>query len=171
MAFFLLLLELSGLSWNMTYTAQEWHCEEGQITLVMHDQLIPIELFDIALSEEGKVQACAILNEAKTVTFEIDDHVAQDNPLPVWLFSDGQLVQRLLIEQGAAEITIRNPDFTYASQLEAAQSKPVRAQPTSSGIREYSRRRGQLGLAFLCFSISGVLILKVMLRVSARRRA
>lgn len=154
----------------MTYTVQEWHCEDGQITLVMNDQLIPVELFDIALSEAGKVQACAIMNEAKTVTFEIDDHVAQDNPLPVWLFADGQLVQRLLIEQGGAEITIRNPDFTYASQLEAAQSQPVRAQPSSSGIREYSRRRGQLGLAFLCFTISGVLILKVMLRVSARRQ-
>lgn len=171
MAFFLLLLELSGLSWNMTYTVQEWHCEDGQITLVMHDQLIPIELFDIALSDAGKVQACAIMDEAQSVTFEIDDHVAQENPLPVWLFADGQLVQRLLIEQGGAEITIRNPDFTYASQLEAAQSKPVTVQPASSGIREYSRRRGQLGLAFLCFSISGILILMVMLRINTRRRA
>ena len=49
MAFFLLLIQLTGLSWNLTYTAEEWNCDQGQITVVLHEQSLPVSLFDVCL--------------------------------------------------------------------------------------------------------------------------
>lgn len=169
LTFFLLLIQLAGLSWNLTYTAEEWNCDQGQITVVLHEQSLPVTLFDIELTETGKTRACEILNQAASVTFEIDDHVAQTTPLPVWLFADGELVQRLLVEEGAASVSISNPDYTYAAQLKAASSKPVIARSAVSSVVEYNRRRGEVGLAFLCFATSGFLIVW-MLSASRRRR-
>ena len=71
------------------------------------------------------------MSQAETLTLEIDDHVAQTSPLPVWLFADGELVQRLLIEEGLASVSISNPEYTYAAQLQAAQSQPVIAHGLS----------------------------------------
>ena len=51
MAFFLLLIQLAGLSWNLTYTAEEWNCDQGQITVVLHEQSLPISLFDVELTD------------------------------------------------------------------------------------------------------------------------
>ncbi len=169
LAFFLLLLQLTGLSWNLTYTAEEWNCEQGQISVVLHEQSLPITLFNIELTDEGKQRACEIVNQAETITFEIDGHVAQTSPLPVWLFADGELVQRLLVEEGAATVAVANPQYTYAAQLQAAQSQPVTARASVSSVTEYSRRRGEVGLAALCFATSGFL-LAWMVSASAFRR-
>lgn len=152
LTFFLLLIQLAGLSWNLTYTAEEWNCDQGQITVVLHEQSLPVTLFDIELTETGKTRACEILNQAASVTFEIDDHVAQTTPLPVWLFADGELVQRLLVEEGAASVSISNPDYTYAAQLKAASSKPVHCPQCSQfgcGVQPPAGR-GRAGLFVLC---------------------
>lgn len=79
---------------------------------------------------------------------EIDDHVAQTSPLPVWLFADGELVQRLLIEEGLASVSISNPEYTYAAQLQAAQSQPVicpRLCQFSHGVQPPAGRGGTGG--------------------------
>ena len=73
---------------------------------------------------------------------------AQTSPLPVWLFADGELVQRLLIEEGLASVSISNPEYTYAAQLQAAQSQPVIARGSVSSVTEYSRRRGEVCLLY-----------------------
>ena len=170
MAFFLLLIQLAGLSWNLTYTAEEWNCDQGQITVVLHEQSLTISLFDVELTDAGKTRACEIVSQAETLTLEIDDHVAQTSPLPVWLFADGELVQRLLIEEGLASVSISNPEYTYAAQLQAAQSQPVIAHGSVNSVTEYSRRRGEVGLAVLCFMTSGFLVLWILGVRHARRR-
>ena len=166
MAFFLLLIQLTGLSWNLTYTAEEWNCDQGQITVVLHEQSLPVSLFDVELTDAGKIRACEIVSQAETLTLEIDDHVAQTTPLPVWLFADGELVQRLLIEEGLASVSISNPEYTYAAQLQ-----PVIARGSVSSVTEYSRRRGEVGLAILCFMTSGFLVLWILASCHTRRRS
>lgn len=163
MAFFLLWLQLTGLAWNTRIPADQVHCEAGQISLVVEEQILPVQLFNVTLSEEGQQRACAMVNQAEQVSFEIDDHVEQLYPLPVWLFCDGQLLQRVLVEEGVAQVNIRNPEYAYQAQLEAALSQPVSAASSDSSLTWYSRRRGQLWLAFLSFTIAGLLLIKVML--------
>ena len=139
--------------------------------VVLHEQSLPVSLFDVELTDAGKTRACEIVSQAETLTFEIDDHVAQTSPLPVWLFADGELVQRLLIEEGLASVSISNPEYTYAAQLQAAQSQPVIARGSVSSVTEYSRRRGEVGLAILCFMTSGFLVLWILASCHARRRS
>ena len=86
---------------------------------MVEEQILPVQLFNVTLSEEGQQRACAMVNQAEQVSFEIDDHVEQLYPLPVWLFCDGQLLQRVLVEEGVAQVNIRNPEYAYQAQLEA----------------------------------------------------
>ena len=79
-------------------------------------------------------------------------------------------MQRLLIEEGLASVSISNPEYTYAAQLQAAQSQPVIANGSVNSVTEYSRRRGEVGLAVLCFMTSGFLVLWILGVRHARRR-
>ena len=85
-----------------------------------------------------------MVNQAEQVSFEIDDHVEQLYPLPVWLFCDGQLLQRVLVEEGVAQVNIRNPEYAYQAQLEAALNQPVSAASSDSSLTWYviSRHAG-----------------------------
>ena len=40
MAFFLLWLQLTGLAWNTRIPADQVHCEAGQISLVVEEQIL-----------------------------------------------------------------------------------------------------------------------------------
>ena len=62
-----------------------------------------------------------------------------------------------------AQVNIRNPEYTYQAQLEAALNQPVSAASSDSSLTWYSRRRGQLWLAFLSFTTAGLLLIQVML--------
>lgn len=48
----------------------------------------------------GWQDACAILAEADEVSFEVDPLVSLEEPLPVYLFADGELVQERLLQEG-----------------------------------------------------------------------
>lgn len=169
MTIFMLWMGLTTLSFNMTYTAEEVNCDQGQITVVLHEQSFPVSLFNVQVNEQGKQKACELINQAQVVTFEIDDHVDILQPTPVWLFCDGILLQKTLIEQDGAVISINNPDYTYHDQLQKANQKSVFSNTASGVIRQYQRRRGEVWIGTLSFLIAGLILLQLTL-YSRRKR-
>ena len=102
------------------YPAEVKGCDAQGITLSAEGELFHAELFNVTYAEEdGWQDACAILAEADEVSFEVDPLVSLEEPLPVYLFADGELVQERLLQEGKAVLSIRNPNYRYEQQLEA----------------------------------------------------
>ncbi len=104
------------------YPAEVKGCDAQGITLSAEGELFHAELFNVTYAEEdGWQDACAILAEADEVSFEVDPLVSLEEPLPVYLFADGEMVQERLLQEGKAVLSIRNPNYRYEEQLEAAE--------------------------------------------------
>ena len=104
------------------YPAEVKGCDAQGITLSAEGELFHAELFNVTYAEEdGWQDACTILAEADEVSFEVDPLVSLEEPLPVYLFADGEMVQERLLQEGKAVLSIRNPKYRYEQQLEAAE--------------------------------------------------
>ena len=104
------------------YPAEVKGCDAQGITLSAEGELFHAELFNVTYAEEdGWQDACTILAEADEVSFEVDPLVSLEEPLPVYLFADGEMVQERLLQEGKAVLSIRNPNYRYEQQLEAAE--------------------------------------------------
>ena len=98
------------------YPAEVKGCDAQGITLSAEGELFHAELFNVTYAEEdGWQDACAILAEADEVSFEVDPLVSLEEPLPVYLFADGQMVQERLLQEGKAVLSIRNPNYAMKS--------------------------------------------------------
>lgn len=116
------------------YEAEVKGCDASGITLSSQGTTFQSELFNVSYVEEEDWQkTCDLLQDAKTVTFEVDDAVKIQEPLPVYLYADGKMVQVSLLEQGKAYIEIQNPNYLHEDTLEMAQpNKSVMAEERSS---------------------------------------
>ncbi len=76
--------------------------------------------------KEASEFTCQMLKEADTIELEYDSGSdAQDKygRELAWIYVDGQLLQRLLVEQGLAEVAYIYGDYAYTDELYAAQEK------------------------------------------------
>lgn len=76
--------------------------------------------------KEASEFTCQMLKEADTIELEYDSGSdAQDKygRELAWVYVDGQLLQRLLVEQGLAEVAYIYGDYAYSDELYAAQEK------------------------------------------------
>ena len=135
------------------YPAEVKGCDAQGITLSAEGELFHAELFNVTYAEEdGWQDACAILAEADEVSFEVDPLVSLEEPLPVYLFADGEMVQERLLQEGKAVLSIRNPNYRYEQQLEAAEPPLQTMADTQSAqddrslpVRSYLGRAAHLG--------------------------
>ena len=73
------------------YEAEVKGCDAQGITLSAEGELFHAELFNMTYTqEEGWQDVCAMLEEADEVSFEVDPEVSLEEPLPVYLFADGE---------------------------------------------------------------------------------
>ena len=137
----------------------EIHCDDSRITVVLQDQIIPVVLFDVQVSEQGQYRVCQILNESEEIRIELQPGFTESIPLPVWLFADDQLVQKILLDHREAEILIANPTYLYMDQLLEVQDSVMHKSDYESDY-VYTRERGQLCLLFL----SAILIVMIVVK-------
>ena len=117
----ILLLALFPFLHKTVYPVEYVSCKTGEIIVKHEDETLEISLFNTKItSEKGWNQACSLISEAKQLRIEMDPSSKIEEPMPVYLFADGQLVQEEIIKKEAAYPMIHNPEYTYEKRLEAA---------------------------------------------------
>ena len=80
----------------------------------------PVEYY----GKEASDYTCKKIKEAKKLEIEYDDNsdrMDKYDRLLVWVFTDGKLLQKDLIEKGYAKIAYLYDDYKYTSELEKVQ--------------------------------------------------
>lgn len=135
MKYMLIMLTLFSFQQGRNYLVQEVSCKENEIRIRYEGEWYEIQLFNIVLKE--KVDVCPYLNGK--ISIEIDPYVKVENPLNVYLFNDGHLIQQQLINDDKAEIKITHPKYKYKLHQ---QSDPVmKKMETKKQIRSSQTRK------------------------------
>ena len=86
-------------------------CDEDELVFSKDEHSFQASFFNIRfVNEEARRQACEMLTKARRVEVEIDPQSSRDQPVDVYVFTDGTLLQKTLLEKGLALINIRNPE-------------------------------------------------------------
>ena len=105
------------LTYNEPMTVQVVRCDTV-IEIQYEEDVYSIAPFNIYDWEMADV--CPLLLGAHDVAIEWEPDVAWEEPIGVWIFIDGTLLQEQLIAEGKAKIMRHNPTYTYAQTLERA---------------------------------------------------
>lgn len=129
---------------NTVYTAKLTSCEANSIVINSQGEDMLVSLFNLNIvSEKGWNQTCTMLKDAKEITFEIDTSSKISEPLPVYLFADGKLIQEELIRSELAYSIIHNPEYKYEKRLEKLQqSSKTMATQDNEVDTKHSRSYG-----------------------------
>lgn len=148
----LLLLALFPFLHATSYHADYVSCKQDEIILKMQKEEVQVSLFNIKIKDEtGWKQTCDLLQEAKKISVEIDPSSAVQEPIPVYIFVDETLLQETLLKDDQAFIQIKNPEYTYASQMEAAtHTKSVMAKPKAKEEPRSHAKNAPIFFGILC---------------------
>lgn len=81
--------------------------------------------------KEASEYTCSALKQAKRIELEYDDGSDLNDKYGrqlAWVFVDGELLQRQLVEQGLAEVKYIYGDYAYTEQLYQVQEQAKRQQ-------------------------------------------
>lgn len=148
--FYAIVLLNSIFEANVRYTAQELNCVEGQMVLRYEGNNYPIELFNVDLNAEGYLAACSLIEDASVITFEFDESVNRDTPFSLWVFLDGELLQKQLIQSEMASVRVANPTYKYMDQCrDAEESMQVFAPQMIYKEADYTQKGGIVCLTLI----------------------
>lgn len=103
------------------YDAKLTSCEIDKITVISEKTNIELSLFNTKMvNDEGWEYVCETLNQANTISFEIDATSQIKDTIPVYLFADNTFINETLMKKGYAYPAIRNPKYKYEKKLEEA---------------------------------------------------
>lgn len=139
-------LALFPLLHETSYPAEFQSCSSEGIFLKIKGEVSEVQLFNVVMNEKGSDRVCKALKEAKTITVEIDSSSQVEEPLPVYIFADGNLLQEEVLKNQEGYLAVKNPEYRYEKRLEAAaaaqttgakqkQPKTVKAHQSSRGYR------------------------------------
>ena len=139
-------LALFPLLHETSYPAEFQSCSSEGIFLKIKGEVSEVQLFNVVMNEKGSGRVCKALKEAKTITVEIDSSSQVEEPLPVYIFADGNLLQEEVLKNQEGYLAVKNPEYRYEKRLEAAaaaqttgakqkQPKTVKAHQSSRGYR------------------------------------
>jgi len=163
---FLLLFALFPYLHNQRYTVQYDSCERERIVVKDNGDPFEITLFNLSVDEQGWERTCSIMKKAKTLEIEIDASTQISEPLAVYLFADGELVQKTLVRENHAYTLIHNPEYRYEKELQALEeSKATMAIVDPASDTGKTQSNGWLFLLFIFCSwmfmiVYGVLYLR-----------
>lgn len=81
--------------------------------------------------KEASKYTCSLLTNANTIEIEYDSNSDKNdkyNRHLVWVFVDGELLQKKIIEEGLAEVAYLYGDYKYTNVLKAAQNEAKEKQ-------------------------------------------
>lgn len=153
----LILLTLFPFLHATSYTATYVSCDSDAIVLKLQGQDTQVSLFNVKVKEQGWSTTCELLSKAEKLHIEIDPSSAVQEPLPVYIFADGELVQEELLKKQQAIIQIRNPEYTYEDQMEKASSTTSVMAPAITPTKRAHAKNAPLLLGTLIILWLGML--------------
>ncbi len=135
------------------YEAKVTGCDVDKIIVISEKTNMELSLFNTQmLSDEGWNYVCDTINQAESVSFEIDATSQIKGIIPVYLFADDVFINEALMKKGYAYPVIRNPKYKYEKQLEEAyDSTQVFHEQTTQ--EEDKKRYPLQGPIFLIFML------------------
>lgn len=119
--FMVVLTALFPFLHEKSYKAEVVSCQKNQIVVKSEGSVLYLSLFNTKITDDkGWEMTCSLLEDANTVTFEIDPSSKIAEKLPVYLFADETLLQEELLKKGYAYPIIKNPQYTYEKRMEEA---------------------------------------------------
>lgn len=101
-------------------------CDEDELVFSKDEHSFQASFFNIRfVDENARLKACGLLEKAHQVEVEIDPQSSHAQPIDLYIFTDGYLLQRELIEKGLAKINIRNPEYIYETDMAEAMAVTV----------------------------------------------
>lgn len=102
----LILFALFSFLPNEKYEIDKYICENNEIRVYYKENWYTISLFNVFVKED----VCPYLEG--NMKIEFDQNIDRDK-WDVYVFMDGELLQKKLIEDKVAEIKIENPRYKY----------------------------------------------------------
>ena len=165
---FLILFVLFPFLHGTSYQAELVSCQQDSIRLKTQGQEITVSLFNVKINEtSGWNKTCSLLEDASSIRFEIDPGSAVEEPVPVYLFADEDLIQEVLVKNKLGFIQIRNPEYTYEKRLEQAEG----TTQVVAEVKETKEQRTyalQAPLFLLGLIVSWCILLYIFIRKKRR---
>lgn len=96
-------------------------CNNDQILIEYNQEQYSLELFNLVeTNEQSRAQVCRLLNEASEIQIEIDPLIQISEPIKAYVFVDGTLLQKQMIQMELALPKINHPHYKYHSQMQVA---------------------------------------------------
>lgn len=143
----MIVLTLFSFLHEQKYTVQTT-CENNQIKAKYEEEWYDVDLFNAFVKEEADV--CSYIKEEAQIEF--DSYAKIENPLRVYLFVEGALLQQTLIDDGLATPKIENPNYQY--QLEKKQEEAVVAE-----VKEESKKEGVSYSRYIAYAFLGTYLI------------
>lgn len=158
-----------------SYEAKLADCSAQEIQIESEGSRFAVSLFNTGiLDKKGEELTCHLLRSSASIRFEIDPSTKIEDPLPVYLFADDQLVQAELMERGYAYPLIRNPEYTYEKELEEAygSTQAMAFKEESKGKKPSYPFQGPLflGIVFVIWAALLLLLLRGRKRKNMTRK-
>ena len=91
-------------------------CNEKQLVFTYQNEIIETDFFNIVfVSPASRIKVCEMLEEAKVIKIQKEVLIQE---FKVYVFIDGKLLQKELIQQDLAYKIIDYPDYAYVEEME-----------------------------------------------------
>lgn len=110
--------------------------------------------------KEASEFTCSALQKAERITLEFDDGATKSDKygrLLAWVFVDGELLQKQLIEAGLAEVAYLYGDYAYTSELEETQQIAMQR-----GLAIWSSKEPEESIPVYMYIVSGIGIAAIL---------
>lgn len=110
--------------------------------------------------KEASEFTCNAIQKAERITLEFDDGATKSDKygrLLAWIFVDGELLQKQLVEEGLAEVAYLYGDYAYTSELEEAQQIAKQR-----GLAIWSSKEPEESIPVYMYIVSGIGIAAIL---------
>lgn len=157
-------LALFPLLHETSYPAEFQSCSAEGIFLTIKGEVSEVQLFNVVMSDKGSSRVCKALENAETITVEIDSSSQVEEPLPVYIFADGNLLQEEVLRNQEGYLAVKNPEYRYEKRMEAAadvrKTSAKQKQPETVKAHQSSRGYRYLFLFLTIWVVLGFLLFK-----------
>lgn len=146
------------------YVGEVISCHGDNIQMMVDGNLLDVSLFNISLSDD----VCPLVYQAQEVSFMVGEYGSTNNELQAYVFLDGELLQKRIVELEMGSLKIDNPLYEFYDELHAVEMA-VSANSNVPNIgSEYHRTRANIMLGSL--TTIYVILLTIILRKKVRKK-
>lgn len=139
------------LSFFLMSDVQVSVCDGEHLVFQKEEQIINAEYFNILFyHEKDRLIACDKLAKAERIDLETEINMENGQPVQVYVFVDGKLLQEILVNEGLAREVLHDPMLKYHNLKEEKDDSMAVFSPIE-GVNEV--KKGYIVFFYLLFSL------------------